>query len=196
MMRFAINFSHFVPIQFQDSPEQGVLYLVRSLIETAERLSFENDSNCLARIYLNILDMLLVAGRDKYPYHIPNVISNDELYGSDPKFIAEVHSMCSKLIESILAQLKQLADNNNLRAQCSLSLDLFQKLVLNANLTNEKMFTLSVNLWNLAMKNRKFLDVKFPGKILMNIQQSIGKTEDQQQRHALEQLTTKMKIKM
>lgn len=173
-----------------------MLYLVRTLIETAQRLSFENDSNCLARIYLNILDMLVVTGRDKYPYHIPSVISNDELYGSDPKFIAEVHAMCSQMIDLILAQLKQLADNNNLRAQCSLSLDLFQKLVLNANLSNDKMFTLSINLWNLAMKNRKFLDAKLPGKLLMNIQKIASKTENQQQRQALEQLTTKMKIKM
>lgn len=180
----------------QDSPEQGVLYLVRTLIETVQKLSFESDSNCLARIYLNILDMLLVAGRDKYPYHIPCVISNDELYGSDPKFIAEVHSMCSQLIESILLQMKQLADNNNLRAQCSLSLDLFQKLVLNANISNEKMFTLSINLWNLAMKNRKYLDAKLPGKLLMNIQQINSKTENHQHQQALEQLTTKMKIKM
>lgn len=140
--------------------------------------------------------MLLVTARDKYPYHIPSVISNDELYGSDPKFIAEVHTMCSQLIESILAQLKQLADHNNLRAQSSHSLDLFQKLVLNANISNEKMFTLSINLWNLAMKNRKFLDAKLPGKLLMNIQQITSKTENQQQRQALEQLTTKMKIKM
>lgn len=161
-----------------------------------QKLSFESDSNCLARIYLNTLDMLLVAGRDKYPYHIPSVISNDELYGSDPKFIAEVHTMCSQLIESILTQLKQLADNNNLRAQCSLSLDLFQKLVLNANISNEKMFTLSINLWNLAMKNRKFLDAKLPGKLLMNIQQMASKTDNHLHRQALEQLTAKMKIKM
>lgn len=140
--------------------------------------------------------MLLVAGRDKYPYHIPSVISNDELYGSDPKFIAEVHQMCSQLIESILVQLKQLADNNNLRAQSALSLDLFQKLVLNANIANEKMFSLSINLWNLAMKNRKFLDAKLPGKMLMNIQQFTSKMDNHQERQALEQLTTKMKIKM
>lgn len=35
--------------------------------------------------------------------------SNDSLYGSDPKYIAEVESICSTLIEEILAHLKTLS---------------------------------------------------------------------------------------
>lgn len=183
-------------MHIQDSPEQGVLYLVRTLIDTVKKLSFENDSSSLAKIYLLILDMLLISAQDKYPYHIPNVISNDELYGSDPKFIGEIHSMCSQISELILVQLKLLGDNNNLRAQCTLALDLFLKLVLNANIGNEQMFSLSINLWNLAMKNRKLLDGKVPGKFLMKIQEYIERTSDHHMRQVLVELTTKMKIKM
>lgn len=184
-------------LSFQDSPEQGVLYLIRTLIETTENLSFENDSNCLARIYLLILDMLLVASRDKYPYHIPNIISNDELYGSDPKFLIELHSMCSRIVESMLIQLKQLGDQNNYKAQSSLALDLFERIALNGNLFNEKIFTLCINLWNLAMKNRKLIDSKIPGKILMKIQFNVNKiNQQQQQRQAFDQLINKMKLKM
>lgn len=185
-------------LQFQDSPEQGVLYLLRTLLDVVEKLSLEPESGCLTRIYLLILDALMASAREKYPYHIPNVISNDELYGSDPKFINEVHTMCSQIIESILIQLKLLGSSNNLKAQCQYALDLFLKLALHANIAVERTFTLTLNLWNLAMKNRKYIDAKVPGRILMKIEnymKSIG-GNDQQLRHAFEQLTSKMKVKM
>lgn len=181
---------------FQDSPEQGVLYLIRMLLETVKQLSFEPENSCLVRIYLLILDTLLASAREKYPYHILNVISNDELYGSDPKFIDEVHSHCSQVVELILAQLKSLGNSNNLRAQCQFALELFLKLALNANVANEKTFTLTLNLWNLAMKNRKLIEAKMPGKFLIKIEHLIKRTDDPQLRHALEELTSKMKVKM
>lgn len=169
---------------------------MRSLLDTVENLSFEPESGCLTKIYLLIIDMLLASTRQKYPYHIPNVISNDELYGSDPKFINEVHSMSSKIVESILYQLKLLGNGYNLKAQCQYALDLFMKLALHANVTVERTFTLTLNLWNLAMKNRKLIDAKMPGKILMKVENYMKTIGDQQHRHALEELTSKMKIKM
>lgn len=183
-------------ISLQDSPEQGVLYLIRTLIDTVEKLSFEPDSGNLTRIYLLILDTLLASAREKYPYHIPNVISNDELYGSDPKFVNEVHSMCSNIVESILFQLKLLGNNNNLKAQCQYALELFLKLALHANVAIERTFTLALNLWNLAMKNRKLIDAKVPGKMLMKIENFSKQIDDSQLRNAFEELVSKMKVKM
>lgn len=165
-------------------------------METIAQLSFENESSCLTRIYLLILDMLFTSARKNYPYHIPNVISNDELYGSDPKFIAEVHSMCTQVVELILVQLKLLGNNNNLRAQCHLSLELFIKMALNGNIASEKTFSLAINLWNLSMKNRKLIDAKLPGKVLMRIESVMQRTGEPQLRHAFEELTNKMKVKM
>lgn len=170
--------------------------MIRTLIETVENLSVEPESGNLTRIYLLILDTLLASAREKYPYHIPNVISNDELYGSDPKFINEVHSMCSQIVETILIQLKLLGNSSNLKAQCQYALDLYLKLALHANIAIERTFTLTLNLWNLAMKNRRLIDAKFPGKMLMKIENYSKQIGDQQLRHAFEELTTKMKIKM
>lgn len=164
-------------------------------METVSQLSFESGSSCLTRIYLLTLDMLLTSALEKYPYHIPNVISNDELYGSDPKFIDEVHSMCSQIVELILIQLKNIG-NHNARAQCQFALELFLKLALNANISIEKTFTLTLNLWNLAMRNRKLVDAKTPGKFLMKIENFMKRTDDQLLRHAFEELTSKMKVKM
>lgn len=161
-----------------------------------EKLSLEPESGCLTRIYLLILDTLLASAREKYPYHIQNVISNDELYGSDPKFLNEVHSMCSQIIESTLFQLKLLGNGNNLKSQCQYALDLFLKLALHANIAVERTFTLTLNLWNLAMKNRKMIDAKLPGKMLMKIEHYSKQIGDQQLRHAFDELTSKMKVKM
>lgn len=169
---------------------------MRTLLGIAEELSVEPETGCLTRIYLLVLDVLLASSREKYPYHIPNVISNDELYGSDPKFINEVHSMCSQIVEAILIQLKLLGSGNNFRAQCQYSLELFLKLALHANIAVERTFILTLNLWNLSMKNRKLVDPKLPGKILIKIENHMKAIGDQQLRHSFEELTSKMKIKM
>lgn len=39
------------------------------------------------------------------------VDSNDSMYGSDPKFLNEVKSMCSTLVEEVLSHLKMLAQS-------------------------------------------------------------------------------------
>lgn len=104
--------------------------------------------------------------------------------------------MCSQIVESILIQLKLLGNGNNLKAQCQYALDLFLKLALHANIAVEKTFTLTLNLWNLSMKNRKLLDAKLPGKILMKVDSHMKQIGDQQLRHAFEELASKMKVKM
>lgn len=45
-----------------------------------------------------------------YFSNVYSVDSNDALYGSDPKFIAEVNKICSTLIDEILAHLKYLGE--------------------------------------------------------------------------------------
>lgn len=106
--------------------------------------------------------MLSVCSQEFYPYHITNVVSNDELYGSDNKFIAEINTMSSQVVDQILHQLKAYGDGNQLRFQSSLALELFVKMVYNADVSKDKMFVLVGNLWNLAMKNRSSLDAKQP----------------------------------
>jgi len=45
------------------------------------------------------------------------VDSNDTLYGSDPKFIAEINKMGSVLLEEILAHLKYLNTSEQFQKQ-------------------------------------------------------------------------------
>lgn len=157
---FLVNFLSTLVI-VPDNPTQGVLYLLRLLLEVIKKYPFDPHSpQTLASLYLHILDYLSVASQEIYPYHIVNVISNDELYGSDPKFLAEVNGLSCEVCDQVLQILKQLLESNAIRAQSQLALELFLKIVTGADLTVERMYTLTYNLWNLAVKNRSALDPK------------------------------------
>ncbi|XP_055679192.1 VPS35 endosomal protein sorting factor-like [Lutzomyia longipalpis] len=159
-----------------DSPNQGVLYLLRLLLEKIRKYPFdETYSQCeatLVEIYLNILDMLSTAAQESYPYHIPGIVSNDELYGSDGKFIAEVDVLCSKVADQILINLKALADKGQLRIQSNLALELFVRIVRSTDLTRDKQYTLAVNLWNLVTRNKAQLDGKLLAGTLAMVEQT------------------------
>ena len=144
-----------------DSPAQGVLYLLRLLLDTIKKYQYDQNSSSLATIYLTTLDFLSVAAQDVYPYHIVNLISNDELYGGDPKFIAEINEQSSEICDQILAILKQLQDTNSQRQLAQLALDFFLKVASNTDLACDKLYILALNLWNLALKNRTCLDEKY-----------------------------------
>lgn len=53
-----------------DSPEQGVLYFLRLLVDVVGRHEFKSDSTARVTIYLHALDMLYVQSLEKFPYHI------------------------------------------------------------------------------------------------------------------------------
>lgn len=53
-----------------DSPEQGVLYFLRLLLEVVGRHKFKVDSSAPSIIYLHSLDMLYVQSLERFPYHI------------------------------------------------------------------------------------------------------------------------------
>lgn len=150
-----------------DSPEQGVLHHLRQLLDLVERVPWDSNGAGAAPTLLNALDLLTVVAQDVFPYHIEGVVSNDELYGSDPKFHAEIDALCSHIGERLLIQLKALADSQQLRAQATLAIEVFLKIVGGADLTKDSMFALANNLWALAMKNRSALDAKLPVSIFL-----------------------------
>lgn len=53
-----------------DSPDQGVLYLLRMLIEITRKYGFE--TTCLIEIYFEIIETLCVISQEVYPYHAVN----------------------------------------------------------------------------------------------------------------------------
>lgn len=144
-----------------DSPGQGVLYLLRLVLENFKNYPFDPNNGGVARVYLNVLDMLSIAAQESYPYHIPYLTSNDELYGSDPKFIGEIDAICSEVVDEILLIMKVLGDNEQISVQANLSVELFVRIITGADINQDpKMFGLTLNLWNLAAKNQKYLNPK------------------------------------
>jgi len=57
-------------LNFQDNPEQGVLYLTRGLLNVLQHYTWETFSSSRAQVYLSVLDMLSTAAQETYPYHI------------------------------------------------------------------------------------------------------------------------------
>ncbi|XP_037942668.1 VPS35 endosomal protein sorting factor-like [Teleopsis dalmanni] len=161
-----------------DSPEQGVLYLFRLLLDVLNKFPFELQSSGPTTVYLHALDLLYVQSLEEFPYHIPNVISNDELYGNDPKFVNEVNIMCSQVVEYILNNLKSLGAAQQFRTQATLALELFLRIIRFADLSKEKTFQLAINLWLLAVKLESHLDAKLISRTIKSVEETYRLIKD------------------
>ena len=54
----------------QDNPDQGVLYLVRGLLNVIQDYTWDSNSDAKARVYITVLCLLSAASQDYYIYHI------------------------------------------------------------------------------------------------------------------------------
>ncbi|XP_072416314.1 VPS35 endosomal protein-sorting factor-like [Chiloscyllium punctatum] len=151
-----------------DHPEQGVLYLVRGLLNVIQDYIWEDHSDSKVRIYINVLHLLAAASQETYLYHVEKVDSNDNLYGSDPKFLAEINKLAETLIGQILDHLKTLGKDETLKRQSALALSLFNSILTHGDLQNHKLNQLTINLWNLAQKHG-FADTKIMVRTLEHI---------------------------
>uniref|UniRef100_A0A4W4H191 VPS35 endosomal protein-sorting factor-like n=1 Tax=Electrophorus electricus TaxID=8005 RepID=A0A4W4H191_ELEEL len=136
-----------------DHPEQGVLYLVRGLLNMVQDYTWEDSSDAKVRVYISALPLLAAMSQESYLYTILNVDSNETLYGGDPKFVAEISRLCETLIGQVLDHLKTLGREEVMHRQGSLAFSLFSCLLAHADLRNNKLNQLAVNLWNLSHKN-------------------------------------------
>ncbi|KAL7857440.1 hypothetical protein SRHO_G00163390 [Serrasalmus rhombeus] len=136
-----------------DHPEQGVLYLVRGLLNMVQDYTWEDNSDAKVRVYISALPLLAAMSQESYFYTIPKVDSNETLYGGDPKFVAEISRLCETLIGQVLDHLKTLGREEGVRRQGSLAFSLFSTLLAHGDLRNNKLNQLAVNLWNLSHKN-------------------------------------------
>ncbi|XP_075035837.1 VPS35 endosomal protein-sorting factor-like [Mixophyes fleayi] len=148
-----------------DHPEQGVLFLVRGLLNVIEDYTWEDNSDDKVRIYTSVLHLLAALSQESYLYHVDKVDSNDNLYGGDSKFLAEINKLCDTLIGQILEHLKALGKEKTLKRQSSLALLFFNSILTHGDLRNNKLNQLAVNLWNLAQKHG-FADTKTMVKTL------------------------------
>ncbi|XP_069503258.1 VPS35 endosomal protein-sorting factor-like isoform X2 [Ambystoma mexicanum] len=158
LLEFLSNFFSTLLI-VPDHPEQGVLFLVRGLLNVIEDYTWEDNSDDKVRIYTNVLHLLAAMSQESYPYHVDKVDSNDTLYGGDSKFLSEINRLCETVIGQILDHLKTLGKDETLKRQGFLALSFFNSVLAHGDLRNNKLNQLSVNLWSLSQKNG-FADTK------------------------------------
>ncbi|CAB4030945.1 Hypothetical predicted protein, partial [Paramuricea clavata] len=152
LLSYLNNFLSFLLV-VPDHPDQGVLYLVRGLLNVIEDYPWDSQTDAKMKVYLNVISLLSAMTQESYFYHMEKVVSNDGMYGNDKKFIAEVHKIISTVIEEILRHLQTLSGTETKKRQASLALDFFNRLLGCADLANEDMCMLAVNLWNFAQNN-------------------------------------------
>lgn len=181
-------------ISQQDSPEQGVLYLLRLLLDKIKEIQFDPAQTVQATIYLNVLDMLCWCAQDTFPYHLQNVVSNDQLYGGDPKFINEVELIATGVMEELLVMMKALSDK--VKLQCAIAIELFERVTTKADLRDDKILQLALNLWNLTVKNRQVMEPKVHLKMLNHLESIKNSTRSKDYRLRMDELINRMKSKL
>ncbi|BES95118.1 Esophageal cancer associated protein [Nesidiocoris tenuis] len=136
-----------------DCPEQGILYVTRILINVIQKYSDDSNLSFITGLYLHAIDLLAFAAQPDYIYRIKGVDSNDVLYGSDPKFIAEINKMCTVLLEQSLGNLQILGTRGEYKKQAALAFGLFTRLIHHADLESQGLATLAAQLWKLSIKH-------------------------------------------
>ncbi|XP_069124492.1 VPS35 endosomal protein-sorting factor-like [Argopecten irradians] len=152
LVEFIYNFLSTL-LAVPDNPDAGVLYLLRGLLNILQNYTWEQNQDTKVQVYTRVLAMLSATSQEVYLYHVDKVDANDAMYGSDPKYLAEVNSMCSTLLEEILNHLKTLATPESFKRQSFLALELFNTLICHGDMSHQQSFTLATNLWNLAQKH-------------------------------------------
>uniref|UniRef100_A0A8C5U6R4 VPS35 endosomal protein-sorting factor-like n=1 Tax=Malurus cyaneus samueli TaxID=2593467 RepID=A0A8C5U6R4_9PASS len=164
LLEFLCNFFSTLLV-VPDHPEQGVLFLVRGLLNVIQDYTWEDNSDDKVRIYTNVLHLLSAMTQEAYIYHVDKVDSNDTLYGGDSKFLAEINKLSETVVSQILDHLKTLGKEETLKRQSQLALYFFNTILAHGDLRNNRLNQLSVNLWNLAQKHG-FADTKTMVKTL------------------------------
>ncbi|KAK0076450.1 hypothetical protein PV326_010778 [Microctonus aethiopoides] len=164
-----------------DSPEHGVLYLLRGLLNVIQRY-FDEYSSVKCSLYLRVLDLLSVTTHDSYPYHVDKIDSNDKLYGGDDKFIREVNKISTKILEEILDYLKYLNATSQYDQQSYFSIELFGRLIIRSNVRQLFLANMVVSLWNSSHR----LDCTDPKMRIRALEYVTRKSQRQQFAHLTE----------
>lgn len=175
LLEFLCNFFSTLLV-VPDHPEQGVLFLVRGLLNVIQDYTWEDNSDDKIRIYTNVLHLLSAMAQETFIYHVDKVDSNDTLYGGDSKFLAEINKLSETLVSQILDHLKTLGKEETLKRQSQLAHYFFNTIVAHGDLRNNRLNQLSVNLWNLAQKHG-FADTKTMVKTLEYIKRQSKQPE-------------------
>lgn len=110
LKQFFVEKSHFFLLKLQqlnyfvfilqDSPEHGVLYLMRGLLNAVQRC-FDENSSTKPYLYLRVLDLLSTITQETYPYHVDKVIF----------IVFIIFEKCLKLFSIVIRRFKEALPN-------------------------------------------------------------------------------------
>jgi hypothetical protein len=82
------------------------------------------------------------------------------------------------------------------KAQASIALEFFERVAIKADLHDDKMFSLAVNLWNLSLKNRKMVDTRIYSKMIKHLDAVKTATHSADYQRKLDELINRIKTKL
>lgn len=129
-------------------PELGPFYLFGGLMRVLSSFQWLSGSAVPGRVALSLLSTLSALAQETLPYHIPNLESNNVLYGGDPMYLEELNKLVDELVKQLLDQLTLLKTTNP-AVQAQLAAEFFDLTVSIANL-NVKSANLAGSLFALA----------------------------------------------
>lgn len=138
--------------------------------------------------------MLSTCAQVSYPYHFQNLVSNDQLYGADPKFINEIDDIATSIVEELLTMMQAYSDK--VKLQCSIALELFERVATKTDLSDDEIFKLALKLWNLTIKNRQVMEPKLHLKMLRHLEFVKESSINQAYQQRLDELINRIKTKL
>jgi hypothetical protein len=109
-------------------PTSGPFYLVKGLLNAANRFPWQPASAHKLTVYIRLIPLLSAFGQPNLPFHVPGVESNDVLYNSADEYLAELAGVTNETVQSALALLKEIGDSGNAGVEASLALQLAQEV--------------------------------------------------------------------
>ncbi|XP_055343694.1 LOW QUALITY PROTEIN: VPS35 endosomal protein-sorting factor-like [Paramacrobiotus metropolitanus] len=108
-----------------DPPEQGMLYLVRGLMNSIQGFDLE----VRMALQLQLLVYCSAAEQEDYIYHVDGVDSNDRLYGGDPDFVTEIQEMGGVCLSHLISIVNELKCAKQAGQAAKLALDVIDVLM-------------------------------------------------------------------
>jgi hypothetical protein len=123
-------------------PDHGPFYIVQGLLNAVPKYPWQAHTDCKTRVYVDMLALLATYAQKKFPYSLPDVESNDVLYGGAPGYAFDLAQNITRCMEEVLKQLTVLGElcSSNIAAKSSqtkLSLNLVNQILSRMELTKE-----------------------------------------------------------
>jgi hypothetical protein len=137
-------------------PEHGPFYIVQGLLTALPRYPWQSTTTAQTKLYVELLGLLCTYAQRKFPYAIPQVESNDELYGGSMDYMAELKQSIDTCVMEIMRQLTALGEKSDASAklnQARLVLEFVNQVASRMEM-NADVGDFVVRLLNLASKQK------------------------------------------